>query len=349
MDTVKAEIEPSLEGVVNLLQGILQVYKESGPQSMESLTKSYLAEAPTAETAQDAAEGLMAQAFQVFDDAADSTLQAFAARQGFELSTSKNYRRRMEEGYFRVAYPIIVMYMAWLDREGQKNALNNLGKFFQATMLGVAGYMILDTILDEQKQNSTEILLALSFIQEHDRLLLGCFDFQMADYELLSRFKQLYLKAKIKEKQSGFLKSPYSIYHPEDCGYKAVYAYLPFALLLQKSGKSDQIDGYLQFFYEWGAPLQIMDDLMDLEDDLKNGHYSYPLLGFEKELSTRSPEELAMLIKSDKEHIKRLQRVCMQLIESSREKCIQLKADLMGYFVDILEARLNAFFSGMLN
>jgi hypothetical protein len=303
MDTVKAEIEPSLEGVVNLLQG----YKESGPQSMESLTKSYLAEAPTAETAQDAAEGLMAQAFQVFDDAADSTLQAFAARQGFELSTSKNYRRRMEEGYFRVAYPIIVMYMAWLDREGQKNALNNLGKFFQATMLGVAGYMILDTILDEQKQNSTEILLALSFIQEHDRLLLGCFDFQMADYDL------------------------------------------PFALLLQKSGKSDQIDGYLQFFYEWGAPLQIMDDLMDLEDDLKNGHYSYPLLGFEKELSTRSPEELAMLIKSDKEHIKRLQRVCMQLIESSREKCIQLKADLMGYFVDILEARLNAFFSGMLN
>jgi hypothetical protein len=188
----------------------------------------------------------------------------------------------------------------------------------------------------------------VSFIQEHDRLLLESFEFNIADYELLSRFKQLYLMAEIKEKRSRFIKSPYTKEHPEDCGYKAVHAYLPFALLLQKSGKEDQIDDYLQFFYEWGAPLQIMDDIIDLEEDLQNGHYSYPTLGFEKEISSRSPSELAALILSDMNHLKRLQLSCKGLIDSSRNRCINLRADLMGYFVDMLEARLDAFFSEML-
>ena len=298
--------ESSIDGVVQMLRQILQLYKEMGPQSMASLTKSYLASAPTAETATDAAEGMMAQAFKVFDDGVESVLREFAARQGFDLSDSTNYRRRMDEGYFRVAYPAIVMYMVWLDREGQQKAIKNLGEIFQSTMLGVAGYMMLDSDLDEQKQNSAEILLSLSFIQEHDRLLLECFDFSMADYELLSRFKQLYLMAEIKEKQSRFIKSPYTLDSPEDCGFKAVHAYLPFALLLQKSGKEDQINDYLQFFYEWGAPLQIMDDLIDLEDDLKNGHYSYPTLGFEQAVASLSPGELAALIRSDREHLKRM-------------------------------------------
>ncbi len=315
---------------------------------MESLTKSYLAPAPTAEAAADAAEGMMAQAFQIFDAAADWVLRTFADRQGFDLSESKNYRRRLEEGYFQVSYPAIVMYMAWLDQEGQQKAIDNLGKIFESTILGVAGYMILDTILDEQEQNPAEVLLSLSFIQEHDRLLLESFDFSAADFDLLSRFKQLYLKAEIKEKKFKFIKSPYTLNHPEDCGYKAVHAYLPFALLLQQSGKADQIDDYLQFFYEWGAPLQIMDDLMDLEDDLKNGHYAYPTLGFEKELASRPPGELAAIIKSDAGHIKRLQSICQELIDSSRNRGIQLKADFMKYFVDMLEARLDAFFQELL-
>ncbi len=154
--------------------------------------------------------------------------------------------------------------------------------------------------------------------------------------------------AEIKEKRSRFIQSPYTIDRPEDCGYKAVHGYLPFALLLQKSGKGDQIDDYLQFFYEWGAPLQIMDDLIDLEEDLKNGHYSYPTLGFEPEIASRSPGELAALIRSDREHLKRMQLICQRLMISSRNRCIQLDADLFGYFVDILEARLDAFFSEML-
>lgn len=127
-------------------------------------------------------------------------------------------------------------------------------------MLGVAGYMILDSNLDEQNQNPSEVLLSLSFIQEHDRLLLESFEFDEADFEFPSHFKQLYLESEIKEERLRFKKSPYTKDHPEDCGYKAVHAYLPFGLLLQKSRKQNQIDNYLQFFYEWGSPLQITDD-----------------------------------------------------------------------------------------
>ena len=348
MDVVKVADESSIDSAVQLLRQILQLYKEMGPQSMASLTKSYLSSAPTTETANDAAEGMMAQAFKIFDTAVDSVLQSFATRQGFDLSESTNYRRRMDEGYFRVTYPVIVMYMVWLDQEGQMQAIENLSKIFQSTMLGVAGYMILDSNLDEQTQDSAEILLSVSFIQEHDKLLLECFELNVADYELLNRLKQLYLRAEIKEKRSRFIKSPYTQAHPEDCGYKAVHAYLPFALLLQKSGKGDQIDDYLQFFYEWGAPLQIMDDIMDLEEDIKNGHYSYPTLGFEEELSTQSPTELAALIRSDVKHLKRLHLICEELIDGSRDKCVKLKADLMEFFVDMLDARLDAFFSEML-
>jgi hypothetical protein len=48
------------------------------------------------------------------------------------------------------------------------------------------------------------------------------------------------------------------------------------------------------------------------------------------------------------DYMKRLQFVCKGLIDSSRNRCINLKADLMGYFVDRLEACLDVFFSEVL-
>ncbi len=211
-----------LDDAVQLLNQILFFYKQMGPQAMESLTKSYLSSAPTVDTAKDMAEKMMAQAFKIFDAAVDSVLTQFAVQQGFDLSKSKNYKCRYEEGYFRVFYPAIVMYVAWLDQEGQKKALQNLESIFSSFMFGVAGYEILDSNLDEKKENPQEILLTLSFIQECERLLLTSFEFEQADYELLNHFKQLFLKFEIKEKQSRFKESPYTIDHPENCGYKAV-------------------------------------------------------------------------------------------------------------------------------
>jgi len=338
---------PSMDKAVLLIQQILLLYKENGPRFMENLTNFYLFSPSISDnTAKDAAKGATAvQAFKIFDNAADSVLKEFAIRQGFDLSQSTKYQRRMEDGYFRIFGPIIVSYMVWLDREDEGEALKNLGNIFRSTMIGAAGYMVFDSnIIDDRHHNPSEIMLSLLLIQEHDRLLQQSFEFNSADYELLNRFKQLYLAAEIKEKRSRFIESPYTKEHPEDCGYKAVHGYLPFALLLQKRGKQDQIEDWMRLFYECGAALQIMDDLIDLEEDIKNGHYSYPTLGFDKELSRRLPDELAALIKSDMKHMCQLQYECKRLIGSSRDRCIVLKADLMLYFVDMLEARLDAFF-----
>lgn len=98
------------------------------------------------------------------------------------------------------------------------------------------------------------------------------------------------------------------------------------------------------FFYEWGAPLQIMDDIMDLEDDIKYGHYAYPTLGFEEEFRNQPPAKAAAIIRSDKQHMRRLQIICQDLIDRSRTRCEQLDADLLLFFVNILEARLDQFF-----
>ena len=307
--------------------------------------RSYLAAAPSSETAKDAAEGMMAQAFGVFDAAAESVLKGFASKLGCDLANSASYLRRRDEGYFRVAYPAIVNYMVWLDRAGQKEVLQHMDKVFASYMFGVAGYVILDSNLDQGKENPVEILLSVSFVQEQERLILEAFDWSPGAFGLVNRFKQMYLTAELKEKQSRFVRSPYTKEHPEECGYKAVHGYLPYALLLQRSGRADLIDSYLQFFYEWGAPLQIMDDLVDLEDDIKNGHYSYPTLGYERELATMEPAEAANTIRSDRRHVKAIYETCMGLIQSSRKKSVLIGADLMGFFVDILQARLETFFS----
>lgn len=119
--------DPSVVEAVQMLQQILRLYKMMGAQSMESLTKSYLAAAPSVDHAGDDAERLMASAYEIFDKAADSLLRRFAEQQGFDLSTSKNYIHRMDEGYFRVGYPFIVMYMVWLDREGSIKRWTILG------------------------------------------------------------------------------------------------------------------------------------------------------------------------------------------------------------------------------
>lgn len=323
----------------------MTLYKHLGPGSMTSLTNSYLASSPTQETAKNPAEGMMAQAFSIFDNAVDSILKKFAEQQGFDLAKSSNYTRRFNEGYFRVIYPVIVMYMVWLDEEKQQKALDNIGKIFSAMIFGVAGYQILDSNLDEGQTNPSEVLLCLSFMQECDKLMLDSFGLDATLYETLHRFKLLYLAAEIKEKNARFKESPYTKDHPEDCGYKAVHGYLPFFFLLQKTGKQDQIDEYLQLFYEWGAPLQIMDDLMDLEEDIAHGHYSYPTLGFEKEIAELSPKEAAARIHSDTQHIKQLQAICRKLISSSRKRSTKLNAVLFDYFIDILDQRLETFFN----
>ena len=335
----------AVEHACKLLRQILRLYKEIGPQSMKNLASSYLAEPPTSDSAQDPAEAMMAEAFKIFDEATDSVLRVFAAHLGFDLSDAPAFQQRRDEGYFWVMYPVLVMYTIWMDQEGEETALTNLQDIFSSMTFGTAGYVMLDSNLDEGKEDPAEILLSLAYIQEHERLLLDAFGFDAADYELLNRFKQLYLKAEMKEKRLRFVRSPYTKDRPEDCGYKAVHAYLPFGILLRRNGKEGQIDGYLQFLYEWGAPLQIMDDLIDLEDDLKAGHYSYPTIGFEAELATQLPSEVAKLIKSDREHIERLYQVSKTLIENARDKAVALGADLMGYFVSILDSRLDAFYS----
>jgi len=129
----------TIEDACQLLRLILQLYKETGPESIESLTRSYLSSPPTSDSVKNVADGLMADASKVFDDATDSVLRAFAAGLGFDLSGSATYQQRRDEGYFRTFYPVLVTYMIWLDQEGEEKVLENLRDIFCSTIFGVAG------------------------------------------------------------------------------------------------------------------------------------------------------------------------------------------------------------------
>ena len=106
MNQVTVMDESCIDQAVRVLEQILLLYKQMGPQSMASLTKSYLAPAPTAETATDAAEGMMAHAFDIFDAAVYSTLQAVADRQGYDLSAPTRTRSPMLSGWRSVRIPM---------------------------------------------------------------------------------------------------------------------------------------------------------------------------------------------------------------------------------------------------
>ena len=52
-------------------------------------------------------------------------------------------------------------------------------------------------------------------------------------------------------------------------------------LSLDQLGKSDLIEDYFEVFFLFGAVIQIIDDIKDLEEYLNIDHYSYITLVYE--------------------------------------------------------------------
>lgn len=80
----------SLDEIVRLLRQALEWYKGTGPDSMQSLTGSFLTPRSTAGSAGPPA-GVIAEAFRTFDGATDALLTGFAARHGFDLADLMGY------------------------------------------------------------------------------------------------------------------------------------------------------------------------------------------------------------------------------------------------------------------
>jgi hypothetical protein len=118
-------------------------------------------------------------------------------------------------------------------------------------------------------------------------------------------------------------------------------------LSLEQLGKSNMIDAYFEVFFLFGAVIQILDDLKDLEDDISIGHFSYATLDSDAVVlykEGRKPKEIAKILLKDNQLMSSIYITCKKLISNSNEILIKLDDPFLAKIVYVTELRLDSFF-----
>lgn len=283
--------------------------------------------------------------FKAVDIARKKFLAAYPLPTELNLTQWKSLNRKDE--YFRDAYPVYAFLVIWMEEEGLTGNLDRFGDILRAVVYGIAGYGILDVLVDGKDFSPVELLTAQALIAEYETRILETFEVTETNLNILHRTRDLFLKAEIKEKSLRGNSSPYEKDKPIECGFKAAHLLTPFMLSLEHLGKSALIDDYFQVFFLFGAVIQIIDDLTDLEDDLSIGHFSYVTLGTDavpQWKNGRKPGEIAKTILGDKQHFKNLYGTCKGLIADSNKLLKRLEDPFLARIVYVTELRLDAFF-----
>ncbi len=230
-----------------------------------------------------------------FDRGAKQVLRDFSLPLGFDMTRWRSLRAQ----YLKDAYPIFVFLAVWMDEQGLSDFLERYGEILRAGILGVSGYGILDVNVDGNHASPVEILTSQALIAEYEAAILEVFGVSPVNLGILHRMRSLYLEAEVKEKSVRWKSSPYRLDDPVECGIKGAQVLTPFMLSLERLGKAALIDDYLEVFFLFGAVIQIIDDWQDLELDLAAGHYSYVTLGFDELHDSKSPQEIARLLREE--------------------------------------------------
>ncbi len=265
---------------------------------------------------------------------------------GFDISQWKSLK--LKDEYFTDAYPVYAFLVIWMHENEVRVPLLRYGDMLRAIMCGIAGYGLLDVIVDKDLDfSAVELLTAQYLISEYEDKLLDVFGVSSAHLSILHRIRLKYLQAEIKEKSLRFKASPYQWNDPIECGYKAAHLLTPFMCSLSLIGKESYIQDYFDIFFMFGAVIQILDDLNDLEDDLRIGHYSYPTLNttvLEQLRHNNDFSSAADNIRRNIPHMKSLHNVCERLMDESKVKLAALKDPFLEKIVDITHLRMKSAF-----
>lgn len=279
-------------------------------------------------------------AFKGMDDQARAVLQQFGAPLGQDITAWKSNRLQ----YFKDAYPVFAFLAVWMDEHGLTGLIENFGEILRAGVYAVAGYGILDVNVDSNTPSPVEILTAQALLTEYEALALHIFGVTPANLDIMQRMRTLFLEAEIKEKSMRGKGSPYTLDNPKDLGAKGANSVTPFMLSLEQLGKSDLIPEYWEVFLLFGAAIQMMDDWMDLEGDLADGHYSYVTLGVEDIRLFDDPAKAAQQLRADRQRVRSTYDCCMGMIARSREILKKLEDPYLVRLVDVTEARVDGYF-----
>ena len=265
----------------------------------------------------------------------------------FEFNLSKWKSLLKKEEYFKDAYPVYAFLVIWMDHMKMNDHLSRFGNLLRSVVYGIAGYGILDVIVDDKQFSPVELLTSLMLVAEYETLILKTFGVNQTNLDILHHIRDQFLRSEIKEKFTRGNSSPYKKGFPIECGFKAAHLLTPFMLSLEHLGKSANIDPYFEVFFLFGAVIQILDDLKDIEDDLSIGHFSYITLGsdvIEWHKKGMKPKDMVKMLWEDKQRIHQLFGECKDMIRKSRMILKQLEDPYLEKIVYVTELRLESYF-----
>ena len=287
----------------------------------------------------------MLSLFNTLDNDAKKLLTDYSSSMGFDITKWKSLQVKNE--YFKDAYPIYAFLAIWMEEEGLSDNLKRFGDILQAVIFGIAGYAILDVIVDGDDFSSVELLTSQALIAEYETRIIKAFGVTEVNLDILHRIRAQFLKAEVKEKSLRRKASPYHKDNPKECGYKAAHLLTPFMLSLECLGKSSLIDTYFEVFFMFGAVIQIIDDLKDLEDDISIGHFSYITLDTETVTllnKGQKPHEIVKILMEDKQRLHEIYDTCKKLIAESKTILGNLNDPFLARIVNVTDLRLDSFF-----
>lgn len=262
-----------------------------------------------------------------------------------DLVNWKSLKSKIE--YFTDAYPIYAFLAIWMSENKLNEILSDFHKILEAVVDGIAGYGILDVIVDSTSFSPVELLTAQYLIADYEMKILSVFGYTQTNQEILHHIRAEYLKAEILEKSVRFIKSPYPENEPIHCGTKAAHLLTPFMLSLEKLKKQDLIDSYFQIFYQFGAVIQILDDIKDLEEDLAIGHYAYITHGTSTIDDLKAGISIKAVVESllqNKHRLTSLRDECRDLINQAKLGLQKINDPLLLKIVDVTELRMESMF-----
>lgn len=257
-------------------------------------------------------------------------------------NTKINEMKSARKQYIQDAFPVFIMLAIWVKEIGLHEVIEKYDQVIKAGIYAVIGYSILDDNLDSNKPSPSEILVSHLFLSEYEQICYSIFGYTKIQHDIFHRIRLLFLESEIKEKKSRWIQSPYDDRKPIDLGIKGLNAVAPFMLCLEKAGKIEFIEKYLDSFLLIGAVIQMIDDWEDLDNDLEIGHYSYVTLGW-KDYS-QGTKVISSTLKNDRTRILKTLDECNAMIEKARKLLMEVNDNIIMQLLIVTENRMKGFY-----
>jgi hypothetical protein len=250
-----------------------------------------------------------------------------------------------KEEYLQPIIGFLFVYYLWIKSENDTEIIEKFDDIYFAVILGTVGYGLIDTYCDNRLIADQNTYFSMQLITEYESIMFNAYGFSKENLDLLLKIKSAFHKSEYLEKSLLFKKSPYQKDFIADCGYKAFHLFYPLGLYLIRTGLENKMEVFLKIYLNCAAVIQVLDDIGDVEEDLQNGHYSFPILLLNKDNKESTPPTRMEIIRNV-ELLKQLKAKLIALISECemlvKENSIPIFP--FAYVVQAIKAEILLFF-----